>query len=145
MIELLMHTLYILNAFTNPRMKTPDNIKLSSEINNGEKELTVEQYIIENFKNSYNEKDRLHTETIACILNSNGYKINTIETGRLINRIGIGKYKANAILIKLEKVVMSILNRLRNSISIKVKFYFYQIYIIYVFLFFRANFCFLCK
>ena len=103
MIELLMHTLYILNAFTNPRMKTPDNIKLSSEINNGEKELTVEQYIIENFKNSYNEKDRLHTETIACILNSNGYKVNTIETGRLINRIGIGKYNSKCNIDKVRK------------------------------------------
>jgi len=97
------YTLYILNAFTNPRMKTPDNIKFSTEINNGEKELTVEQFIIANFQNSNNDKDRLHTETITGILNSNGYKINTIETGKLMNRIGIGQYNKNCNIDKTRK------------------------------------------
>jgi hypothetical protein len=40
------YTLYILNAFTNPRMNTPQIIKNSTEINNGEKELSAEQFII---------------------------------------------------------------------------------------------------
>ena len=37
-------------------MKTPDNIKISTEINNGEKELSVEQFIIANFQNTDDEK-----------------------------------------------------------------------------------------
>ena len=97
------YTLYILNAFSNPRMNTPKNVKISTEINNGEKELTVEQFIIKNFKNSNNDKDRLHTETITGILYSNGYKINTIETGKLMNRIGIGKYNKNCNIDKMRK------------------------------------------
>ena len=86
------YTLYILNAFTNPRMETPKNIKNSTEINNEEKEISVETFIINNFVNTNDSKDRLHTETITDILNSKGYKVNSVEAGRLLNRVGIGKY-----------------------------------------------------
>jgi hypothetical protein len=86
------YTLYILNAFTNPRMNTPQVIKNSTEINNGEIEISVEQFIIANFKNSTDGKDRLHTEDISNILKDKGYKVDKIEAGRLMNRIGIGKY-----------------------------------------------------
>ena len=95
------YTLYILNSFTNPRMNTPENIKISTEINNGENEMSVEQFIIKNFQNTDNNKDRLHTDTITEILNVNGYKINTIETGKLMNRIGIGKYNSKCNIDKL--------------------------------------------
>lgn len=97
------YTLYILNAFTNPRMNTPENVKISTEINNGEKELSVEQFIIANFQKTNNDKDRLHTETIADILRLNGYSINTIETGKLVNRIGIGKYNSQCNINKCRK------------------------------------------
>jgi len=97
------YTLYILNAFTNPRMNTPENIKISTEINSGEKELSVEQFIIANFKKTDDDKDRLHTETIADILKLNGYMINTIETGKLMNRIGIGKYNSKCNVDKIRK------------------------------------------
>ena len=86
------YTLYILNAFTDPRMDTPKSIKNSTEINNGEEQRSVEQFIIKNFINSNDGKDRLHTDTISNILNDNGYKMSVVEAGKLINRIGIGKY-----------------------------------------------------
>ena len=52
----------------------------------------MEQFIIKNFINSNNSNDRIQTENIADILNNNGYKIICIETGKLMNRIGIGTY-----------------------------------------------------
>ena len=73
-------------------MKTPENVKISTEINNGEKALSIEDFIIANFKNTDDDKDRLHTETIMNIIVFNEYKINLIETGKLMNRIGIGIY-----------------------------------------------------
>jgi len=97
------YTLYILNAFTNPRMKVPESIKNSTEINNGETQVSVEQFIVNNFINSSNNKDRLHTETICDILNEKGYKINIIEAGRLVNRIGIGKYNSKCNIDKCKK------------------------------------------
>jgi len=97
------YTLYILNAFTNPRMKTPENIKNSTEINNGEKEMSVETFIINNFINTNDSKDRLHTDTITDILNAKGYKVDTIEAGRLLNRVGIGKYNKNCNIDKTRK------------------------------------------
>jgi len=98
------YTLYILNAFTNPRMNTPQIIKNSTEINNGEKELSAEQFIIQKFKNSNDNNDKLHTETICNILNSNGYKITPIDTGKLLNRVGIGKYNSKCNINKSRKV-----------------------------------------
>jgi len=86
------YTLYILNAFSNPRMNIPKNIKNSTEINKGEIEMTDEQFIINNFITTNDDKDRMHTETIKDILNDKGYKLSIHETGRLMNRIGLGKY-----------------------------------------------------
>lgn len=97
------YTLYILNAFQNPRMNTPKAIKNSTEINNGENEVSVEQFIITNFKNSNNSKDRLHTEDITDIVNNKGYKLNKIEIGRLLNRVGIGKYNDKCNIDKCRK------------------------------------------
>ena len=88
------YTLYILNAFSNPRMNTPKNIKNSTEINKGEKEMTDEQFIINNFITTNDNKDRLHTEKIKEILEFEGYKLSIQETGRLMNRIGLGKYNS---------------------------------------------------
>ena len=97
------YTLYILNAFTNPRMNVPESIKNSTEINNGEVQMTVEQFIVNNFINTDDNKDRLHTDTICDILNEKGYKYNIVETGKLINRIGIGKYNSQCNIEKCKK------------------------------------------
>ena len=58
---------------------------------------------IANFQKTDDDKDRLHTETIADILKLNGYMINTIETGKLMNRIGIGKYNSKCNIDKCRK------------------------------------------
>ena len=97
------YTLYILNAFTDPRINTPESIKNSTEINNGEEQISVEQFIIKNFVNSNDSKDRLHTENISSILNDKGYKIDVGDAGKLINRIGIGKYNKNCNIDKCKK------------------------------------------
>ena len=89
------YTFYILNAFSNPRMTIPQSIKNSVEINSGEKEMTSEEFVIKNFITTNNDKDKIHTEKINTILSNNGYKLNLVETGRLINRIGLGKYNKN--------------------------------------------------
>ena len=73
-------------------MTTPQSVKNSTLIGNEEKEMTAEQFIIKNFITTNDDKDRIHTDKIQTILNNKGYKINLVETGRLINRIGLGKY-----------------------------------------------------
>ena len=97
------YTLYILNSFTNPRMNTPINIKNSTEINYGDIILTVEQFILNNFKNSNDGKDRLHIETINNIINNNGYKLSNTELNKLFNRFGIGKYNKMCNINKIKK------------------------------------------
>ncbi len=54
--------------------------------------ITVEQIVVNNFINSSDCKDILHTDRICEILNENGDKTNVVEAGRLINRIGICRY-----------------------------------------------------
>ena len=67
-------------------------IKYVDNIGKEEVKLSKEQFIIKNFKTTDNKKDSLHTMTIFNILTDNGYKLSSIETGRLINSIKIGKY-----------------------------------------------------
>jgi hypothetical protein len=110
------YTLYILNAFTNPRMNVPESIKNSTEINNGEVQMTVEQFIVNNFINSNDGKDRLHTDRICQILNENGYNCNIVETGRLINRIGIGKYNSKCNIDKCKKGGFDFIKYVNESI-----------------------------
>jgi hypothetical protein len=86
------YTLYILNAFTNPRMKAPSCIRNATELNNEEEQMSDEQFVLKNFITTNNDKDRYHTETLKDILNEKGYMLNVVEVGRLINRVGIGKY-----------------------------------------------------
>ena len=97
------YTLYILSNFTDPRMNTPEVIKNSTQINNGETKMTPEQFILANFKNSSDSKDRLHIEDITDILIDNEYKINLIEAGRLMNRVGIGKFNKKCNIDKARK------------------------------------------
>jgi hypothetical protein len=86
------YTLYILNAFSNPRMNVPESIKKSTEIGKGEVKLTIEQFITKNFKTTQDDKDRFHTIDLYEILTENEYKLSLVEAGRLFNRMGIGKY-----------------------------------------------------
>jgi hypothetical protein len=72
-------------------MNIPESIKKSEEINNGEIQIRVEQFIIENFINTNDNKDRLHTDTICRILNDSEYKTNVVEAANSMDRIGIGK------------------------------------------------------
>ena len=97
------YTLYILNSFTDPRMNTPQSIKDSTEINNGESKVTVEQFIINNFKNSDDNKDRLHLDSINEILSENGYKNTNTEINKLFNRVCIGKYNKMCNIDKVRK------------------------------------------
>jgi hypothetical protein len=83
---------YILNNFYNPRMDTPDSVKITTEICKGDNVITIEDFIIRNFRTTTDKKDRLHTKDIVDILYVNGYTVNVIECGRLISRMGIGKY-----------------------------------------------------
>ena len=59
-------------------MDTPQSIKNSTELGNGEIKLTIEQFIVKNFKTTNNGGDRLHTDEISKILNNNDYKVNSI-------------------------------------------------------------------
>jgi hypothetical protein len=86
------YTLYILNAYSDPRMKTPESVKISTEINKGDEKMSIEKFISKNFITTNDSKDRMHTHEIHDIITDNSYKISCIEVGRLINRIGIGKY-----------------------------------------------------
>ena len=65
------YALCVLNAFTDPRMDTPKSIKNSIEITNGEEQISVEQFIIENLVNTNDCKNRLHTENVSSNLNDN--------------------------------------------------------------------------
>jgi len=84
------YTLYILNAFKDPRMKTLESVKITSE--NDDIQMPIETFIIKNFIKTNNPNDRLHTETITTIINDNGYDFNKIEVGRLMKRINIAKF-----------------------------------------------------
>jgi hypothetical protein len=65
--------------------------------------MTAKQFIVNKFINSDDNKDRLHAEPICEILRENGYKTNVIETGKIMNRIGIGKYNSKCNHIKTEQ------------------------------------------
>jgi hypothetical protein len=65
------------------RMNVPESIKNSTEINNGEVQIPVEQFIITNFINSNDGKDRLHANRICGILNETGYQYSVVGAGLL--------------------------------------------------------------
>jgi hypothetical protein len=93
-------------------MNAPESIKNSTVINNGEVQITVENFIVNNFINSNDGKDRLHTERKCGIPNENGYKCSAAEAGRLINRIGVGKYNNKCNIHQCKKVDFILLNML---------------------------------
>ena len=86
----------MLNAFTYPRMKTPEIVKISTNINNAEEKENVETFIINHFVTTKDNKDGMHTQEIADILMEQGHTITIVETGRLLEGMQIGKYKYNS-------------------------------------------------
>lgn len=109
------YTLYILNAFSNPRVNTPESIKTSTEINNTEKTISAETFILQSFITTTDSKDRKHTEEIKEILNEEGYKVDIAETGRLVNRTGIGKYNKNLTINKVKKAGFEFIKYVKDS------------------------------
>jgi len=57
-----------------------------------EKQSTLNEYISKHFITTNNPYDRLHTSSINLILNKQGYFQHTIELGRLLKRMNIGRY-----------------------------------------------------
>ena len=83
---------YVLKSFNDNRMTTPESVKITTQICKGDNVITVEDFIIKNFKTTADKMDRLYTTDIAETLAKNGYNVSGIECGRLMSRIGIGKY-----------------------------------------------------
>jgi len=88
------YTLYILNSFTDPRMSIPENIRITNEINNIDKTMDIETFLINNYTTTTNKKDRIHTEDITDKLNEEGYKINVADTNKYMNRVNIGVFNS---------------------------------------------------
>ena len=65
--------------------------------------LHIDEYIKNNFICTNDKKDRLHTETISNILINDGFKLNTIHTGRIFNQLEIGKYNKKCYINKCVK------------------------------------------
>jgi hypothetical protein len=96
-------TLYVLEAFEEKRRNTPDVVKVSTEIARGDITLTKEQFILQNFRDSTNDDEKLHTEMIANILKDNGYKLSPVDVGRIFNQMGIGKYNKHCNINRVRK------------------------------------------
>ena len=85
------YTWYIFNQFSMNRKPTPENVKLTTDINVDDDKLSVDKFICKNFITTEDKKnDRLFTEEICDILNNYGYKVNLIETGKYLIRLNIG-------------------------------------------------------
>ena len=80
----------------------PEEIKLSTEINNKAPEITVEQFIFKNFKNTDDKNNKLHIETLRDILAENGFDVgNKITT--LFTELQIGIHNKNITIDKIKK------------------------------------------
>ena len=93
---------YIIDGFNDYVPIVPDEIKISTETNNKPAEISVEQYIFKNFKNTEDKKDKLHIENIKDILNNNGFDVgNKITT--LFTKLQMGTYDKNVTIEKVKK------------------------------------------
>jgi len=85
---------YILNNFLDEVPEEPEEIKISTEINNKTEQQPVESFIFKNFKNTDDKNDKYHIEKLKEILNENGYSTgNQITT--IFSRVKIGEYNKN--------------------------------------------------
>lgn len=97
-------TWWILNAYDNI-LPVPDCIKtMSNAINKDDLKITPEIFIINNFKNSSNRKDRLFISDITEILENNGFSLSTQQLNRLMLRLEIGTYNKNCCIDGNKKV-----------------------------------------
>ena len=96
-------------------MNIPQSIKNSTELNNKEKQMTDEQFVIKFFVTTNDENDKIHLDDIKDILNEKGYKLNKHEVGRIINRIGIGKYDDRCNIDKVRKAGFKFIKYIENS------------------------------
>lgn len=85
---------YILNNFLDEVPEEPEEIKISTEVNNNTGQEPVEIFIFKNFKNTDDKNNKYHIEKLRDILNENGYSIGNQITA-LFNRVKIGEYNKN--------------------------------------------------
>lgn len=93
---------YIIDNFNDYVPIVPEEIKLSTEINNKAPEITVEQFIFKNFKNTDDKNNKLHIETLRDILAEHGFDVgNKITT--LFTKLQIGIHNKNITIDKIKK------------------------------------------
>jgi len=97
------YTLYILDAYKAVRDKTPEAIKNAVMATKPDEKMTVEQFLLKNFKTTTNENDRLHTDDIYNIVIDNGYKGTKTTIGKIMVRIGIGVNNRNCNINEVKK------------------------------------------
>jgi hypothetical protein len=93
---------YIIDAYNDYVPIVPEEIKISTEINNKPTDISVEQYVFKNFKTTNEKNDKLHIDNIREILNDNGFDVgNKITT--LFTKLQIGIYDKNITIDKIKK------------------------------------------
>jgi hypothetical protein len=93
---------YIIDAYNDYVPIVPEEIKISTEINNKPTDISVEQYVFKNFKTTNEKNDKLHIDNIREILNDNGFDVgNKITT--LFTKLQIGIYDKNITIEKIKK------------------------------------------
>ena len=93
---------YIIDGFNDCVPIVPEEIKLSTETNNKAPEITVEQFIFKNFKNTDDKNNKLHIETLRDILAEHGFDVgNKITT--LFTKLQIGIHNKNITIDKIKK------------------------------------------
>lgn len=93
---------YILKGFNDCVPIVPDEIKVSTETNNKPPELSVEQFIFKNFRNTDDKNDKIHIEDLREILNNNGFDVqNKITT--LFTKLQIGTHNKNITIDRVKK------------------------------------------
>jgi hypothetical protein len=80
----------------------PDEIKVSTETNNKPPDMSVEQFIFKNFRNTDDKNDKIHIEDLREILNNNGFDVgNKITT--LFSKLQIGTHNKNITIDRVKK------------------------------------------
>jgi hypothetical protein len=93
---------YIIDGYNDYVPIVPEEIKISTEVNNKPSDISVEQYVFKNFKTTNEKNDKLHIDNIREILNNNGFDIgNKITT--LFTKLQIGVYDKNITIDKVKK------------------------------------------
>jgi len=96
---------YIINEFDMIRRKPPQSILNNKEIEKEEEVMTLDKYLLENYKTTDNSNDKLHTSTIFEDINSyDSLKGTTAElVAKSLIRLKIGKYHPDKITINKER------------------------------------------